>query len=177
MMINGPWVLPDLRGKLNYGIAPLPVPARGKPLILPMGGEVLGLARTISPSKIKAAWTLVRFFGDAPNMTEFTVRAGRVPTRKSAVPLVVSRDPELSVFATQARRALPRPAMGGNEKYPEVSAITRRFMQQAIGGMLAPEAAFQRASAEVRRLFPTEQEYRAAVTMARRILAEAAAGR
>lgn len=172
MMINGPWVLPDLRGKLNYGIAPLPAPAADKPVVLPMGGEVLGLAATISPQRVEAAWALVRFFSEASSMAEFTVRAGRVPTRNSVIPLVVSKDAELRVFAEQARRALPRPAMGGDEKYTRISSITRRFMQQALSGLVTPEVAFQRASAEVRALFPTEREYQAAVSAARTILAD-----
>jgi len=174
MMINGPWVLPDLRkAGVKYAIAPLPLPRAGAAPVLPMGGEVLGLSPHINAGKLEAAWTFLRFIASAQAMSEFCVLSDRVPTRGSVIPLVAKSDPDLAVFASQARRALPRPIMGGGDKYTIVSAITRRYMQQAVSGLLTPQAAFDRASQEIRAQFATPAEYQAASTAAARVLAEA----
>jgi len=174
MLICGPWILPQLRGKVNYGIASLPVPTEGITLLVPGGGETFGLSANIDPAKVDIACEFIKFFTSTENMAELAVPyfAGFVPTRQSAIPLVLQQDPELEVFAEQAKRAVPRPPMAGNELYPEVSAVMRRYIQLAMTGQLTPEQAFWKANAEIRSLFATEEKYQAAVSEARETLAE-----
>lgn len=173
MMINGPWILPLVReAGLDYGIVPIPAPREGAKVALPMGGEVLGISANIQPEKVSAAWRYITFFVEPENMAKFCLRAGYVPTRKAAVPMVVSGDPDLEPFAKQAEFALPRPPMGGDELYTEVSAICRKYIQLALAGELAAEEAFGQAAKEIRALFPTDQAYQDAVTKADQLLAE-----
>lgn len=173
MMVNGPWILPALKAQgFDYGIAPLPTPYEGAPIIVPMGGETFGISADVDPTKIAPAWEFIKFFVAPENMADFCVTAGYVPTRAAAVSLVIERNPELEVFANQAMRSLPRPPMGGGELYPEVSAIARRYVQLALAGAMTAEEAFARASSEIRALFPSPEAYRQAVEQARNLLAQ-----
>lgn len=173
MMVNGPWILPALKAQgFEYGIAPLPVPYEGAPLIVPMGGETIGLSANIDPNKVTSAWEFIQFLVAPENMASFSITAGYVPVRASAIPLVIQQDPELEVFATQAVRSLPRTPMGGGELYSEVSAITRRYIQLALSGVLSAEEAFVQAHAEIQSLFYTTEAYQQAVEHARTLLGE-----
>jgi len=177
MMINGPWILPLVReAGLEYGIVPIPAPSEGRKVVVPMGGETLGISSTIQADKVAIAWKYFTFFVEPENMAEFCTRAGYVPTRKSALPLVVAKDPELEPFATQAVSSLPRPPMGGDKLYTEVSAIARKYIQLALAGELTAKDAFAHAASEIRALFPTDQAYQDAVAKARRLLEEVASG-
>lgn len=172
MMVNGPWIRSLLEEEgYPYGIAPLPVPSEGAVAVVPIGGETLGISATAGPAERDAVWEFIKFFTEPENMAYFSVTAGYVPTRRSATPLAIQIDPGLEVFARQAEHALPRPPMGGDQHYTEVSAIARHYIQLALTGELTPQDAFDAASAEIRALFMTEQEYQAAVNKARELLA------
>ena len=177
MMINGPWELPKTRESgVRFDLAPIPVPRAGMRPVMPMGGEVFGLSSTIDPSKVNAAWSLIKFVVEPGNIARFAVEDGSLPTRRSAIPMVTERDPQLGFFAHQAQYALPRPIMGGNERYTEVSAITRRYIQASLAGLMKPEEAFRRAAAQIRQLFDSEAEYQAAVNRAREALRSVSSG-
>jgi len=175
MMVNGPWIRSLLEEEAYpYGIAPLPVPSasEGAAAVVPIGGETLGISATAGAAERDAVWEFIKFFTEPENMAYFSVTAGYVPTRRSATPLAIQMDPGLEVFAKQAEYALPRPPMGGDQYYTEVSAIARHYVQLALTGELTPQDAFSAASAEIRALFPTEKEYQAAANKARELLAK-----
>ncbi|MEM2293621.1 MAG: ABC transporter substrate-binding protein [Nitrososphaerota archaeon] len=170
MMINGCWILPDLRArKINYGIAYVPVPKPGLKPVVAIGGETFAISPFIPESEARAAWEWIKFVTSTENMARLCVGLGYVPVRHTAVPLTLALEPELEVFAKQAETALPRPAMGGEEKYPEVSAIMRRYVQKALVGEMTAEQAFSAAAHEVRALF-TEEEYKKYAAQARELL-------
>ena len=56
---------------------------------------------------------------------------------------------------------------------PLQEKVLRRYMQQAVSGQLTPQAAFDRASQEIRAQFATPAEYQAAAAAAARVLADA----
>jgi len=171
MMIQGCWELGDVVGfkeanmRLgeNIGITKIPVPKEGMKPVVPMGGECFGLSATIDPSKEKIAWDIIKFLNSPENMARFCADAGRVPTRASAVPLLLELKPELEVFAKQAESAICRPVAGGGDKYTEISSITINAVQQALSGALSPSEAFKQAAARVRKLFKSEKEYQEAL--------------
>lgn len=178
MMVNGPWELPNVRSAgVNFGIAPLPVPSASGAPVVPMGGEAFGLASTIDPGKVAVAWELIKFLMRPENMARQNLKQGTIPTRRAAAPLVLRGEPQLEMFIRQAEHALPRPVMGGDEKYSPISAITRRFIQQALAGVLKPEEAFRQASREVRALFASDKEHQEAVSQARKALEDVLGGR
>jgi len=177
MMINGCWILPDLKArKINYGISYVPVPKAGLKPIVAIGGETFAISPFSPEDKARAAWEFIKFLTDAKNMARLCAALGYVPVRYSAVPLTLALNPELEVFAKQAETALPRPAMGGELKYPEVSAIMRRYVQKALVGDMTPEAAFTTAAKEIRALF-TEDEYNKYAAQARELLAKVRGGK
>lgn len=174
MMVNGPWIIPLLQQEgIDFDVAPLPAPKEGMPVIVPTGGETFGI--NVASNKIDAAWEFIKFFVEPENMAYFCSISYYVPTRASATPLVIEKQPILKVFAEQAMRALPRPQMGGGEYYTEVSAIVRQYIQLALTGQMAPEEAFKNATEEIRDVFPSKEDFENAKKAARQLLDQARA--
>jgi len=176
MVLQGNWDITRIRktADFEYGVTYIPVPSKDMKLpIVPLGGECFGISSNCPSEKIDEAWEFVKYWGEEEPMAKYCIRCTAVPTRKLPKNLeekVLMSASELQVFIQQAKTALPRPLMGGHEKYTEVSAITRTYMQRALSGVMTPEDAFKKAAKEIRQLFSTEEEYEEARTAARRAL-------
>ena len=181
MVIQGCWDITRIRKKavFEYGVTYVPVPSEDMKIpVLAMGGECFGISPYCPPEKIDEAWEFVKYWGEEEPMAKFCIACTRVPTRKLPKNLeekVVTAVPELGVFLEQAKAALPRPLMGGHEKYTEISAITRTYIHRALSGVMTPENAFKEAAREIRQLFSTEEEYEKARATARDALEKALA--
>jgi len=180
MIIQGCWELSKLgledyknKGMIfgtNFDVTTIPVPKKGMKPVVPMGGECFALPAKGNPQKEKIAWDIIKFLNDAKNMADFCVNTGRVPTRISAIDLLLKERPDMKVFTQQAKTAVPRPAAGAGERYTEVSTITREGIQKALSGTLPPEQAFKEAAEKIKKLFATTEEYNRALVEARNAL-------
>ncbi|WP_438316538.1 ABC transporter substrate-binding protein [Candidatus Caldatribacterium sp. SIUC1] len=177
MMVNGNWefgwhLLPDVLEKLgDVRVAPFPVPdAAMRSAVLPFGGECVGITTT-DAEKSKYAWELIRiWFGE--KLEEYYEKwTGHIPTLASYSAKIASIRPEFKVFIDQAAYALPRPPMGGMEKYPDVSNELALALQKALTGAQTPEEAFGQAAKNIRNLFAPEQ-YEKHKEFARNVLTE-----
>jgi multiple sugar transport system substrate-binding protein len=180
MMENGNWefgwhLTPDVLEKLgDVGVAALPVPKEGAKPIVPFGGECYGIgANTKDPKKLAVAWEFLSFIASADGMLAANLEHGGLPTRASAAEKIAAQKPILAPFLEQARYALPRPLVGGFEKYPDVSSTVWTAMQRALTGMKTPEEALKEAAEAIRGLFSPE-EYEAYRKQARELIAAAA---
>lgn len=178
MMINGCWefgwhLTEDVLKKLgDVEVATIPVPTKGMRPIVPFGGECFGISSNTSPEKAKIAWEFLKFICSPQQMYEFCIASGYIPTRASVADQIVKAKPNLKPFLEQAKYALPRPQMGGIEKYPTVSSYVWTAIQRALTGAVSPKEAFQEASSKIRSLF-TPQEFEYYKKMARELLNEA----
>ena len=182
MMENGNWefgwhLTEDVRAQLgDVEVAPLPVPQAGMRPIVPFGGECYGIGvNTTDPKKLEIAWEFLRTIASSDVMLEANIWQGGLPTRASAAAKILASNPMLAPFIEQAKYALPRPVVGGMEKYPDVSSNTWTAMQQALTGMKTPEEALKEAAANIRALFSPE-EFEAYKKQARELI-DAAAGK
>ncbi|ADQ06436.1 extracellular solute-binding protein family 1 [Caldicellulosiruptor hydrothermalis 108] len=170
MIIQGCWELTEnnladfkkhgLVYGINFDITYIPVPQKGRKVVVPAGGECFALPSTSKSPKEEVAVDLLKFLYDSKNMAEFCKNTGRIPTRKSAIDIMIKERPDLKVFAEQAKNALPRPAAGGGEKYTQISAITREAIQKVLSGSLGAQKAFSDAAEKIRKLFTSESEYK-----------------
>jgi len=179
MMVNGNWefgwhLTPDVRKRLgDVEVAPLPVPKEGMKPIVPIGGECYGIASTVEPEKFDITWEFLKKLFSPEELFEVNITMeGGLPTRASLAERALEAKPMLKPFLEQAKYALPRPPVGGMEKYPEVSAEVWTAIQKAITGALTPEEAFKEASQKIEKLF-TPEEYGHYKQLARKLLAEA----
>lgn len=177
MMVNGNWeygwhLLPDVLEKLgDVKVAPFPVPEAGmRSAVLPFGGECVGIT-TSDSEKAKYAWELIRiWFGE--KLDEYYERwTGHIPTLASYATKIAGKRPEFAVFIKQAAYALPRPPMGGMDKYPDVSSELALALQRSLTGARTPEAAFKEAAQNIKNIF-TPEEYETSKARAREILEE-----
>ena len=65
MMVNGPWIFPDLNAKgwkynQEYGIVPIPTDKPGQTVVAPLGGETVDLGNSGSDEQKKLAWEWVQ---------------------------------------------------------------------------------------------------------------------
>lgn len=175
MMINGNWefgwhLTPDVREKLgDVEVAPLPVPKKGMKALVPFGGECYGISATIDPEKLRYAWEFLKFFY-VEKIGEFYEKwTGHIPTRASYAEQIAQIRPELRPFIEQAKYAIPRPLVGGIEKYPDVSHELILAIQRAFTGVQTPERALKEAASNIKKLF-TPAEYEKYKKAAREIL-------
>jgi len=180
MMENGNWefgwhLTPDVLEQLgDVGVAALPVPKEGVKPIVPFGGECYGIgASTKDPKKLAVAWEFLSFIASTDGMLAANLEHGGLPTRASAAEKIAAQKPILAPFLEQARYALPRPLVGGLEKYPDVSSTVWTAIQRALTGMKTPEEALKEAAEAIRGLFSPE-EYEAYRKQARELIAAAA---
>lgn len=180
MMENGNWefgwhLTPDVLEQLgDVGVATLPVPQEGMRPIVPFGGECYGIGvNTKDPRKLAIAWDFLSYIASTDGMLAANLEHGGLPTRASAAEKIAAQKPILAPFLEQARYALPRPLVGGVEKYPDVSSTVWTAIQRALTGMQTPEEALKEAAVTIRGLFSPE-EFEAYKKQARELIAAAA---
>jgi len=177
MMVNGNWeygwhLTPDVLEKLgDVKVAPFPVPdGNMSSAVLPFGGECVGIT-SVDNEKIGYAWELINiWFKDKLN-EYYEKWTGHIPSLASYSTKMASVRPEFEVFIKQAEYALPRPPMGGMEKYPDVSNELALALQRSITGAQSPEEAFGGAAKNIKSLF-TPEEYEENKAFARQVLTE-----
>jgi len=178
MMVNGNWefgwhLTEDVMQELgDVEVATLPVPQEGMKPVVPFGGECFGISSNIDPAKYDLAWEFLKALASPEGMLQANIKHGGLPTRASVAERILAERPILKPFLEQAQYALPRPLVGGIDKYPDVSSTVWVAVQKALTEMLTPEEALKEAAKAIRELFSPE-EYEMYRKMARELLNEA----
>ena len=177
-MVNGNWefgwhLTKDVMKQLgDVNVAPLPVPKKGMRLVLPFGGECFGISSNIDPAKYDLAWEFLKLIVSSDNMLKLNTESDSgLPTRASVAKEMLVTKPILKVFLDQSQYALPRPLMGGIDKYPDVSSFVWVAIQKALTGVATPEKAFKEAARNIQGLFSPE-DYEKYKQLARTLLQE-----
>jgi multiple sugar transport system substrate-binding protein len=178
-MVNGDWeygwhLTKDVVQKLgDVGVVPLPVREKSQRVIVPFGGECFGISATIDPTKYDLAFEYLQSMVSYDNMLKlYTKSDAGLPTRISVAQKLVTMKPEVKVFLDQSMYALPRPSMGGADKYPDVSSCVWTAIQKALSGQATPDAALKEAAAKIQELF-SPADYEKYKQQARTLLLEA----
>jgi multiple sugar transport system substrate-binding protein len=179
-MVNGNWefgwqLTEDVMQRMgDVNVAPIPVREKGMRTMVPFGGECFGISSNIDPVKYDLAWEFLKLLVSSDSILRLNVNGlGGLPTRASAAEKIsVEELPFLKIFLEQSQYALPRPLMGGIDKYPEVSSTVWVAVQKALTGIATPEEAFKEAARTIQRLFSPE-DYEKYKQLARKLLQEA----
>jgi multiple sugar transport system substrate-binding protein len=153
MMINGPWILPDLdkagwKYKVDYDIAQIPVRERGQKVIAPLGGETWTLGNSGDDEQQKMAWEFVKGLQESSVMQHMTKAMYYLPTKPAVTEEFLKGGPEYEVFAQESLTARPRTTEYG-ANYPKVSQAIWTAIQAAITGTKTPAQALQEAQRTV----------------------------
>ena len=86
MMVNGPWIFPDLNAKGwkyndQYGIVPIPTEKPGQTVVAPLGGETVDLGTGGSDQQQKLAWAWVQGMQQPAVMKHVTSLMYYLPTK------------------------------------------------------------------------------------------------
>lgn len=149
MMVNGPWIFPDLNEadwKYNedYGIATIPVPEAGQEVIAPLGGETWTLGNSGDDEQQELAWEFVKGTQESSTMQKMTEQMYYVPTKPAVTKEFLKGGEEYEVFAEQSLTARPRTTEYG-ANYPKVSQAVWTAIQASLTGTKTPEEALQEA--------------------------------
>jgi multiple sugar transport system substrate-binding protein len=153
MMINGPWIFPELNAagwKYNqqYGIVPIPVRQPGQTVITPLGGETLDIGAGGSSAQQQAAWEWIEGLQQPATMEQVTSMMYYLPTKPAVVQQYLKGGPEYTVFAQEIESARPRTTEYGTN-YPKVSQAIWTAIQAAITGTAPVSSALQTAQGAI----------------------------
>ena len=153
MMVNGPWIFPDLNAKgwkynQEYGIVPIPTDKPGQTVIAPLGGETVDLGNSGSDEQKKLAWEWVQGMQQPDVMTHVTSLMYYLPTKPAVTAQVLTGGPEYTVFAKETETARPRTTEYG-ANYPKVSQAIWTAIQAAITGTSSVSSALQTAQGTI----------------------------
>lgn len=145
MMVNGPWQFPTLNAATNlqYGVVPIPVPAAGDTLKVPLGGEVWTVPATNSATE-QAAGKVLACMNSSANQLSYAKQVGYVPSLESAAAQLASSNPAMAPFVSEVSTALSRTAEVGT-KFPAIATAIETAEQSALTGASSPQAALTTA--------------------------------
>jgi multiple sugar transport system substrate-binding protein len=149
MEINGPWnIAPlDKLPNIHYGIAPIPVPAAGKTLVAPLGGEMWTIPQT-TPAQEAAAAKVVTCMNDPANQLAYNTDVVQVPTRVDVAAQYGQSYPPIQSFISEVSTARSRTEEVG-PLFPTVATALETAIQAAITGAASPASALKTAAATV----------------------------
>jgi multiple sugar transport system substrate-binding protein len=145
MMVNGPWQFPTLNAasSLHYGVVPIPVPAAGDKVAVPLGGEVFTVPATSTATEQASAKVLACMDSSA-NQLSYDKAVGYVPSLESAATQLASTDPAIAPFVTEVATAQSRTAQVGT-RFPTIATAIETAEQQAFTGSASPAQALATA--------------------------------
>jgi multiple sugar transport system substrate-binding protein len=145
MMVNGPWQFPTLNAatSLHYGVVPIPVPATGDQVKVPLGGEVFTVPATGAATE-QAAAKVLACMNSSANQLSYAKQVGYVPSLESAAAQLAAGDPAMAPFVSEVATAESRTAEVGT-KYPVIATAIETAEQQALTGSASPTQALTTA--------------------------------
>ncbi len=123
MMVNGPWIFPELNQKGwkyndQFGIVPIPTDKAGQTVVAPLGGETIDLGTGGSTEQQKLAWEWLQGMQQASTMEQVTSLMYYLPTK----PAVTDRCSR----AGRSTRSSPRKPRPPGRAPPSTAPTTRR---------------------------------------------------
>lgn len=153
MVMDGSWMTQFFPQQVNFelGAAAFPFAPGGHPATN-MGGEQIFIFQNADVATAKAAWDFINWFSSTPVQVEWDRGTGFLPVRRS-----VANDPAYRAWVSNARPlmrpfvdsmafAKPRPPVA---RYPQISDVFAKYVQEALLGRLSPKEALDRAAQEV----------------------------
>ncbi|WP_299429710.1 ABC transporter substrate-binding protein [uncultured Meiothermus sp.] len=153
MVMDGSWMTQFFPQQVNFELGAAAFPfAPGGRAATNMGGEQVFIFQSSEAATVRAAWNFIQWFSSTPVQVEWNRNTGFLPVRRS-----VASDPAYRAWVGNARPlmrpfvdsmavARPRPPV---TRYPQISDIFARYVQEALLGRLSPQDALNRAAQEI----------------------------
>jgi len=153
MAVVGPWAVATYKGKVDWGVVPVPT-AAGKP-----AGEI----HTFSDAKNVAmysscknrgtAWDVLKFATSKDQDGKFLAETGQIPLRKdvtAAFPDFFAKNPDYKTFADQAARTVEVPNVANSITIWQT--FRDAYSKSVIFGQQDPGAALDQAAQKIDQL-------------------------
>ncbi|MEU4234608.1 sugar ABC transporter substrate-binding protein [Nonomuraea sp. NPDC026600] len=146
MAVNGPWQFPALdEGKsVKYGVAQIPAPVAGKPVVAPLGGETWAVPQTGSKDKQAKAAKVVACLNSDDNQLSLAKDTQTIPTKTALLEKFSSSNPNMAGFVDQIPTARARTGELGAD-WPKAATKIYTAFQSALTGQATPAKALETA--------------------------------
>ncbi len=151
MIVNGTWLVNVLEKEatFNWGVVPMP---SYKEEATVLGDENWAITSTSQHKEI--AWDFIQFSQQEEILKDYLLGVGRLPAKINMLQKDEWQDNEhLKVFADSLAFAKPKPF---GPKYPEISKVIQKMLQQVISGQKTPEEAVKEANEKIEPLLVNE---------------------
>ncbi len=153
MMVNGPWIFPELnqhgwKYDDQYGIVPIPTDKAGQTVVAPLGGETIDMGTGGSTEQQKLSWEWMEGMQQPATMEHVTSLMYYLPTKPAVTAQVLKGGQEYTVFAQETQTARSRTKEYG-ANYPKVSEAIWTAIQAAITGTSSVSSALQTAQGTI----------------------------
>jgi len=151
MIENGPWSFSTLNAAkdLKWSTFPIPVPAAGDKLVVPLGGEVWTLPKTGDADREQAARDFLQWSQTPDVLQNFDTQLGYVPVMTSLWPALEKSNPQMTPFIKSLEFARGRTTDLGTKTSAHVTALGTAI-QQSLLGQASPEKALAEAQAQAK---------------------------
>lgn len=147
MMLNGPWQISSLKIKapeLDYGVSKIPM---DKKSVTILGGENLGVVESKNKDD---AFKFLLYMCKSENVKNFSKAMGYFPSRKDVdVNTIFEENQNIKVFSDGMQYAIPRVP---DPKWPELSKIVTKALQETLSQIKSPEAAANDAQSSMKKI-------------------------
>jgi len=117
MAIVGPWAIPVYKGKVNWGLAPVPTSAGMPAEQIHTFSDAKNIAIYSACKNQGTAWGLTKFATSKDQDGKLLEKTGQMPLRtdlSGAYPAYFSAHPEYKTFGSQAARTVEVPNVTGS---------------------------------------------------------------
>ncbi|MEW1845234.1 sugar ABC transporter substrate-binding protein [Nonomuraea angiospora] len=146
MVVNGPWVIPQLKKETNLKWAAFTIPTRlaSQTTVAPLGGEVYAVPRTGDKAKMGKAGEFVKCLISPDKQLESAKIEQTVPSTLSVAADFGKSSEVIAPFVTAVKTARARTAILGPD-WPKAATKIYTAVQAALTGKAAPAQALQQA--------------------------------
>ncbi len=150
-LFGGSWHVQALQNDnpdLDFGVAPLPVPSKGKNTATFAGGDILGI--TTQSKHQEEAWVFVQFLLSEKVQADIVAQNGSVPVRQSVADKnkYFEKEPRYKVFAYVAKYGVAPKAVN----YNAITSIMSTIIPKVLSNEMTPEAALKSVNPEIQKV-------------------------
>jgi len=153
MAIVGPWAIANYKGKVDWGVVPVPTANGGSSDTVPTFSDAKNIGMYASCKNRGTAWDFLKFSTSAAQDGQLLSLSGQMPLRQGLATQYApyfAKNPEYSTFAAEAAHTVEVPNVANSIEIWQ--AFRDAWSKSVIFGKQDPNAALSGAAAKINQL-------------------------
>ena len=159
MAIVGPWAIASYKGKVNWGVVPLPTPQGNTSDTIPTFSDAKNIAMYASCKNQGTAWAFLKYSTSAAEDGKLLTMTGQMPMRQGAQQLYASyftANPSYKEFGAEAAHTVEVPNVANSIEVWQT--FRDAWSKSVIFGKASPDASLASAATAINKLVSTNAE-------------------